>query len=64
MILFDGIDIQSVASIKVEDVRVSSIKYSPLSRSRATSPGSVFGRHPSCRNSENCRSNKSPRTTN
>ena len=42
MILFDGIDIQSVASIKVEDVRVSSIKYSPLSRSRATSPGSVF----------------------
>lgn len=42
MILFDGIDIQSVASVKVEDVRVSSVKYSPLSRSRATSPGSVF----------------------
>ena len=42
MILFDSVDIQSVASIKVEDVRVSSVKYSPLSRSRATSPGSVF----------------------
>lgn len=45
MILFDNIDIQSVADIKVEDVRVSSIEWSPLARSRATSPGSVFVRN-------------------
>lgn len=42
MIFFDNIDMQSVADVRIEDVRVSSIKYSPLVRSRATSPGSVF----------------------
>lgn len=42
MILFDGIDIQSVAGVKIEDIRVSAITYSPLVRSRAASRGSVF----------------------
>lgn len=45
MIFFDNVDFQSVADVKVEDVRVSSIEYSPLSRSRATSPGSVLIRN-------------------
>lgn len=42
MILFDGIDIQSVANVKIEDIRVSAISYSPLVRDRAAAPGSVF----------------------
>ena len=45
MILYDNIDISSVADVRVEDVRVSSVKYAPLARSRATSPGSVFVRN-------------------
>lgn len=45
MILFDGIDIKSVAGVRIEDVRVSSIQWSPLARSRATSPGSDFVRN-------------------
>lgn len=45
MIFFDNVDIQSVADVRIEDVRVSSVKYSPLARSRATSPGSVFVRN-------------------
>ena len=45
MIFFDNVDIRSVADVRVEDVRVSSIQYSPLTRSRATSPGSVFVRN-------------------
>lgn len=45
MILFDGVNMQSVAGVKIEDVRVSSIQFSPLARSRATSPGSVFVRN-------------------
>lgn len=45
MILFDGVNMQSVAGVKIEDVRVSSVQFSPLARSRATSPGSVFVRN-------------------
>ena len=45
MILFDGVDIKSVASVRIEDVRVSPIQYAPLARSRATSPGSDFVRN-------------------
>ena len=45
MILFDGIDMQSVANVKIEDVRVSSIQYAPLARARSSSAGSVFVRN-------------------
>lgn len=45
MILFDGVNMQSVAGVKIEDVRVSSVQFSPLARSRATSPGSVLVRN-------------------
>lgn len=45
MISFDGIDILSVANVKIEDVRVSAIQLSPLARARSTSAGSVFVRN-------------------
>lgn len=45
MILFDGVNMESVAKVKIEDVRVSSVQFSPLARSRATSPGSVLVRN-------------------
>ncbi len=45
MITYDGIDISSVADVKIEDVRVSAIQYSPLERPRSTSAGSVFVRN-------------------
>lgn len=45
MILFDGVSMESVANVKIEDVRVSSIQFSPQARSRATSPGSVLVRN-------------------
>lgn len=45
MISFDGIDILSVADVKIEDVRVSAIQYAPLARARSTSAGSVFVRN-------------------
>lgn len=45
MIIFDGVDMQSVANVKIEDVRVSSIQYAPLARARSSSAGSVFVRN-------------------
>lgn len=45
MISFDGIDILSVANVKIEDVRGSAIQLSPLARARSTSAGSVFVRN-------------------
>lgn len=45
MIIFDGVDMQSVANVKIEDVRVSSIQYAPLARARSFSAGSVFVRN-------------------
>ena len=45
MIVFDGVDMQSVANVKIEDVRVSSIQYAPLARARSSSAGSVFVRN-------------------
>ena len=45
MILYDGIDLQSVADVKIEDIRVSSIQYAPVARNRAVSAGSVFVRN-------------------
>lgn len=45
MIIFDGVDIQSVAGVKIEDVRVSPIDYGPVTRPRAVAAGSYFVRN-------------------
>lgn len=45
MIFFDGIDIQSVAGVKVEDIRVSPVQINPTTRTRAISPGAYFVRN-------------------
>lgn len=45
MILFDNVDIQSIANVKIEDIRVSSIQYSQTARDRAVSPGSDLVRN-------------------
>lgn len=45
MILFDGIDINSVAGVQIEDVRVSAIEYSPTTRQRPIDSGSLFIRN-------------------
>ena len=45
MIIFDGVDIQSVAGVKIEDIRVSPVENLPVTRTRAISPGSVFVRN-------------------
>lgn len=44
MIVFDGIMLESVAPVKVEDIRVSPIKYNPVVRPRAIRFGSEFVR--------------------
>ena len=45
MIFFDGIDIRTVAGVKVEDVKVSGIQLSPVTRPRAIDGGSVLVRN-------------------
>lgn len=45
MIIFDGVDIQSVANVMIEDIRVSSIDYNLVSRQRAISAGAYFVRN-------------------
>ena len=45
MITFDGVDIRSVANIKIEDVLVSQIEHNPATRPRAIQPGSFFVRN-------------------
>lgn len=44
MILFDNVDLSSVANVKIEDIRVSGIQYSQTTRPRAVSPGAEFVR--------------------
>lgn len=44
MIVFDGISLNSVAPVKVEDIRVSPISYSPMVRARPIRFGSEFVR--------------------
>lgn len=44
MIVYDGISLNSVAGVKVEDVRVSPIQYDEVTRPRAIRGGSVFVR--------------------
>lgn len=45
MIIFDGVDLQSVAGVKIEDIRISPIEFNPVSRPRAVSAGSYFVRN-------------------
>lgn len=44
MIMFDGVALESVANVKVEDVKVNPIQFDDVTRVRAVSPGSVFVR--------------------
>lgn len=44
MIVFDGVSFNSVAPVKVEDIRVSPISYSPMVRARPIRFGSDFVR--------------------
>lgn len=44
MIVYDGIALESVAPVLVEDIRVSPIRYSPVTRPRAIQAGSEFVR--------------------
>ena len=44
MILFDGVDIRSVADVKIEDIRVSAIQIKDTVRDRPISAGSQFVR--------------------
>lgn len=45
MIIFDGIDIKSVANVQIEDIRVSSVQISSVARQRAISAGADFVRN-------------------
>ena len=45
MIVFDGISLNSIAGIKIEDVLVSQISYEPATQSRAITGGSEFIRN-------------------
>ena len=45
MIIFDGVDIQSVAKVQIVDVHVSPISYEVAARPNAIAPGSSFIRN-------------------
>lgn len=45
MIVYDGIDIRSVADVKIEDIRVSAIQFSPVARPRSVAAGAEFVRN-------------------
>lgn len=45
MIIFDGVDIQSVANVKIEDIIVSPVEIIPTVSARPISPGSNFVRN-------------------
>lgn len=45
MIIFDGVDIQSVAKVQIVDVHVSPISYEVTARPNAIAPGSAFVRN-------------------
>lgn len=44
MIVFDGVSLNSVANVKIEDIRISPIKLNPVARPRAIRGGSDFVR--------------------
>ena len=45
MIFFNGKSLESVADVKIDDIRVSPIQYSPVARPRAINAGSVLVRN-------------------
>ena len=45
MIVFDGVSLESIAGVMVEDVRVNPIDYDPVTRPRAMQGGSDFVRN-------------------
>ena len=45
MIFYDGVDIRSVADVRIEDIRVSSIQYEPKARPRPVKGGALFIRN-------------------
>ena len=44
MIIYDGVALESVAKVMIEDVKVNPIQYEDVTRVRAINPGSVFVR--------------------
>ena len=44
MIVFNGIDLDEIAEVKIDDIRVSPIQYSAITRPRAIAGGSEFVR--------------------
>ena len=42
MIIYDGVSLNSIANVKVEDIRVSPIQYDEVTRPRAIRAGSTF----------------------
>ena len=44
MIIYDGVSLESVANVKIEDIKVNPIQYDDVTRVRSVSPGSVFVR--------------------
>ena len=44
MIVFNGIALESVANVKIDDIRVSPVKLNPVARQRAIRFGSDFVR--------------------
>lgn len=44
MIVFNGVSLESVANVKIEDIKVSPIRYNPVTRPRAIRFGSDFVR--------------------
>ena len=44
MIVYNGVSLESVAPVKIEDIRVSPIRYNPVTRPRAIRFGSEFVR--------------------
>lgn len=45
MIIFDGVDISSVAKVEIEDIRVSAIEYQQVERERPITAGTLFVRN-------------------
>ena len=43
-VIFNGVSLESVAPVKIEDVRISPVEYSPVVRPRAITGGSEFVR--------------------
>ena len=45
MITYDGVRMDAIASVQIEDIRISPIKYEPVARSRPIKAGSDFVRN-------------------